>query len=272
MAVQTIGMAWATHVLPLHGVAAHGRVVLRKKLRRTNLLASLATLPRCLLGMEAGSGAHDWGRESRNLGHEVRLMSPHYVKPYRTGDKKTPNDAAASWEAVSRPHRRFVALKSVEPQDMQALHRLREPLVQDRTALVNHLRGVLAGDGGVMPPGLAQGAQALPRLLEAAEKGLTAFARAWCAARFARLRPLTAQLPADQHRVARLCPAQPGCHKLTQGEGGGPLGATALVAAGGDAHSCQRGRQLAAWLGFVPRQCSTGAQTRLLGMSQRGNR
>jgi transposase len=125
MTVQTIGIDLAKHVFQLHGVDAHGRVVLRKKLRRTNLLAFLADLPRCLIGMEAGSGAHYWGREIRKLGHEVRLMSPQYVKPYRTGDKTNPNDAAAICEAVSRPHMRFVAIKSIEQQDMQALHRLR---------------------------------------------------------------------------------------------------------------------------------------------------
>ena len=101
--------------------------------------------------MEAGSGAHYWGREIRTLGHEVRLMSPHDVKPYRTGDKNTPNDAAAICEAVSRPPMRFVAIKSDEQQDRQALHRIREQLVKDRTALVNQIRGLLAEYGGVMP-------------------------------------------------------------------------------------------------------------------------
>jgi transposase len=178
MAVQTIGLDLAKPVFHLHGVDAHGRVVLRKKLRRTHLFAGLANLPRWLIGMEAGSGAHDWGREIRKLGHEVRLMSPHAVKPSRTGDQNHPNDAAAICEAVSRQHLRCVALKSVEPQDMQALHRLRAPLVKDRTALVNQIRGVVAEYGVVIPQGIEQVSQALPRLLEDAENGLTAFARA----------------------------------------------------------------------------------------------
>jgi transposase len=272
MAVQTIGIDLATHVFQLHGVDAHGRVVLRKKLSRTNLLAFLANLPRCLIGMEAGSGAHYWGREIRQLGHEVRLMSPHYVKPSRPGDKTNPNDAAAICEAVSRPHMRFVAIKSVEQQDMQALHRIREQLVKDRTALVNHIRGVLAEYGVVIPQGIEQVGHALPRILEEAENGLTAFARVLFAELVARLRTLNAQRTDYQHRIERLCTSHPVCHKLTQVEGVGPLGATALIAAVGDAHSFKSGRHMAAWLGFVPRQCSTGAKTRLLGMSKRGNR
>jgi transposase len=268
MAVQTIGIDLATHVFQLHGVEAHGRLVLRRKLSRTNLCAFLANLPRCLIGLEAGSGAHAWGREIRKLGHEVRLMSPHDVMPSRTGDKHNPNGAAAICEAVSRPHLRFVAIKSVEPQDMPALHRIREHLVKARTAVVNHIRGLSAGYGVVMPQGIEQVGQTLPRMLEEAENGLTAFARALFAALVARLRTLHAQLTDDQHRLERLCTAQPVCHTLTPVEGGGPLGATALVAAVGEAHSLKSGRQMAAWLGFVPRQCSTGAKTRLLG----GNR
>ncbi len=249
MAVQTIGIDLAKHVFQLHGVDAHGRVVLRKKLSRTNLCAFLAHLPRCRIGMEAGNGAHYWGREIRKLGHEVRLMSPHYVKPYRTGDKNNPNDAAAICEAVSRPPMRFVAIKSVEQQDMQALHRIRAPLVQDRTALVNQIRGLLAEYGVVIPQSIEQVGQALPRILEDAEHGLTAFARALFAELYGRLRTLHDQITDYQHRIERLCTHHPVCQKLTQVEGVGPLGATALIAAVGDAHSFKSGRQMAAWLG-----------------------
>jgi transposase len=272
MAVQTIGIDLAKHVFQRHGVDAHGRVVLRKKLSRTNLLAFLANLPRCLIGMEAGSGAQYWGREIRKLGHEVRLMSPQYVKPYRTGDKTNPNDAAAICEAVSRPHMRFVAIKSIEQQDMQALHRIREQLVKDRTALVNQIRGLLAEYGIVIPQGIEKVGQTVPRILEDAENGLTAFARALFAELSARLRTLNEQITDYQQRIERLCTHHPVCQKLTHVEGVGPLGATALIAAVGDAHSFKSGRQMAAWLGLVPRQCSTGAKTRLLNMSKRGNR
>jgi transposase len=249
MAVQTIGIDLAKHVFQLHGVAAHGRVVLRKKLSRTHLLAFLAHLPRCLIGLEAGSGAHDWGRESRTRGHEVRLMSPHSVKPSRAGDKNTPNDAAAICEAVSRPPMRCVAIKSVAQQDRQAPHRVREPLVTARTAVGNHIRGVRAACGVVMPQGIAQVGQTLPGMPEEAEHGLAALARALCAELFARLRTLHAQRTDYQPRSERLCASQPVCHKLTRVEGVGPLGATALMAAGGDAHGFQSGRQMAAWLG-----------------------
>jgi len=222
--------------------------------------------------MEAGGGAHYWGREIRELGHEVCLMRPPYVKPYRTGDKHNPNDAAAICEAVSRPHMRFVAIKRIEQQDMQALHRIRAQWVKDRTALVNHIRGLLAEYGVVIPQGLEQVGQALPRILEDAENGLTAFARALFIELSARLWTLNEQITDDPRRIERLCTHHPVCQKLTQVEGVGPLGATALIAAVGEAHSFKGGRQMAAWLGVVPRQCSTGAKTRLLGMSKRGNR
>jgi transposase len=199
-------------------------------------------------------------------------MSPQYVKPYRTGDKNNPNDAAAICEAVSRPHMRFVAIKSIEQQDMQALHRIRKQLVKDRTALVNHIRGILAEYGFVIPQCIEKVGQALPRILENAEHGLTAFARELFAELSARLRTLNEQITDYQQRIERLCTHHPVCQKLTQGEGVGPLGATALIASVGDAHSFTSGRQMAAWLGLVPRQCSTGAKTRLLGMRKRGNR
>jgi transposase len=271
-AVQTIGIDLAKHILQLHGVDAHGRVVLRKKLSRTKLLAFLANLPRCLIGMEAGSGAHYWGREIRQVGHEVRLMSPQYVKPYRAGDKNNPNDAVAICEAVSRPHMRFVAIKSVTQQDMQALHRIREQLVKDRTALVNQIRGLLAEYGIVIPQGIQKVGQALPGIREDADNGLTVFVRELCADLAARLQTLNDHIADYQQKIERLCASHPVCQRLTQVEGVGPLGATALIAAVGDAHDFTGGRQMAAWLGLVPRQCSTGAKTRLLGMSKRGNR
>jgi transposase len=141
---QTRGSDVAKPVFPRHGVDAHGRVVLRKNLRRTHLCACLAPLPRCPIGRAAGSGAHDWGRASRNLGSEGRLLSPHEGQPSRPGDKTPPHEAAAICEAGSRPPMRGVALKRVEPQDLQTLQRLRAPLGKDRPALVNQRRGVWA--------------------------------------------------------------------------------------------------------------------------------
>ena len=167
---------------------------------------------------------------------------------------------------------RFVGIKSIEPQDMQALHRIREPLVKDRTALVNHIRGLLAEYGVVMPQGIKQVGQALPGMLEDAEHSLTAFARELFTELLARLRTLNEQITDYQQRIERLCAHHPVCQKLTQVEGVGPLGATALIAAVAGAHSFKSGRQMAAWLGLVPRQCSTGAKTRPLGMRKRGNR
>jgi transposase len=170
-------------------------------------------------------------------------MSPQAVKPDRTGDKTNPNEAAAICEAVSRPQLRFRALKSIKPQDMQALHRLRAPLVKDRMALVNHIRGLLAEDGVVISQGIAKVGQALPRILEDAENGLTAFAREVCAKLSARFRTLNEHSTDDQQRIERLCTHHPVGQKLIPVEGVGPLGATALIAAVGEAHRLKSGQE-----------------------------
>jgi transposase len=270
MQITTLGIDMAKHVFQLHGVDKHGHVVLTKRLSRAKVLPFMAQLPPCLIGMEASGGAHYWARELTKLGHTVKLMSPQFVRPYVQRQKNDANDAAGICEAVSRPHMRFVPIKSVEQQDIQALHRIRERQIKTRTALVNQIRGLLAEYGMVIPQGVAQVRQALPALLAAAENGLTWEARQWLEALAAEWRALDHGLEESERKIRRVFEQHEACQRLARVEGLGPLTATALVAAVGDATTFKNGRQLAAWLGLVPRQHSSGGKPTFLGISKGG--
>ena len=186
--------------------------------------------------------------------------------------KNDPNDAAGIWEAVGRPRMRGVPVQSVPQQDMQALHRIRERQIKARTALLNHIRGLLAEYGIVIPQRASQVRHTVPDILEDAKNGLTATAREWLQALAEELRALDQRIGATDQHIERLFAADEACQRLAQLAGIGPLTATALVAAVGDATDFKNGRQFAAWLGLVPRQHSTGGKTTLLGMTKRGNR
>ena len=170
MNITTIGIDLAKNTFSLHGVDAHGKVCWRKTVSRKKLLATLANLPPCLVGMEACSGAHYWAREIGKLGHAARIMAPKFVIPYRKGGKNDNNDAAAICEAVARPDMRFVPVKSPEQQAVLALHRIRQGLIQHRTALINQLRGLLSEFGLVMPKGRYQTHEHIPAILEDADR------------------------------------------------------------------------------------------------------
>jgi transposase len=267
----TLGIDSAKNVLQLHGVNGRGKIVLQKRLSRNKVLAFIAKLPACLIGMEASGGSHYWAREFTNLGPEVKLMAPQFVKPYIQGNKNDSHEAAAICEAVSRPRRRFVPIKSVAQQDMQALHRLRERPIKMRTALVNQIRGLWSEYGIVMPKGVPQVRHKVPFLLEDADNGLTGEAREWLQSLQAELPFVDEQIEATTERMKQMFAADEACQRLAALRGIGPLTATALVAAVGDARGFKNGRQLAAWLGLVPKQNSTGGKPTLLGISKRGN-
>jgi len=270
--VTTLGIDIAKNVVFVHGVDAHGHVVVTKRLARPKVLPFVAQLPPCLIGMEASGGAHYWAREFTQLGHTVKLMPPQFVKPYVQSQKNDPNDAAGICEAVERPRMRSVPVKSVPQQDMQALHRIRERQIKARTALLNQIRGLLMEYGIVIPQRASQVRHKVPYILEDAENGLTATAREWLQALAEELRALDQRIAATDQQIERLFVADEACQRLAQLAGIGPLTATALVAAVGDATDFKNGRQFAAWLGLVPRQHSTGGKTTLLGMTKRGNR
>jgi transposase len=244
----------------------------QKRVTRSKLRAMIAQLPACIIGMEACSSAQYWARELQQLGHTVKLISPQFVKPYVKGNKNDSRDAEAIGEAVSRPHRRFVPLKTVESQDMQAIHRLRSRLIKERTALVNQVRGLLAERGIIMAQGITRLRKQLPLIVEDEDNALTPVSREVMRELHEELVALDERVTRADRLVQRVFAQSAACQKLAQVEGIGPVVATALVAAVGNARQFANGRPLAAWLGLVPRQCSSGGKERLLGMSKRGDR
>ncbi len=272
MNVSTLGIDLAKAVFQLHGVNEHGRVTLTRRLSRKKLLPFLANPPPCLIGMEACGGAHYRAREMQKPGHEVKLIAPQFVKPYVRGNKTDGNDAAAICEAVSRPQMHFVPVNTLEQQDIQAMHRIREQLVKNRTALANQIRGLLHEYGVVMASGISRLRAPLPLILEDAENGLSDVARELIDELYQRLRTLDEQVAQSDRRIQQVFRQDERCQRPGRVEGIGALIATAFLAAVGDARVFHNGRQVSAWLGLVPEQHSSGGKTRLAGIGKRGDR
>lgn len=270
--VSRIGIDLGKNVFHLFGVNKAGKPVLRKKLKRKALLGYLANLPGCLIGMEACGGSHHWAREITELGHEVRLMAPQFVKPYVKGNKNDYNDAEGICEAVSRPTMRFVEIKNIEQQDIQALHRIRQSLVKSRTALSNQIRGLLAEYGIVVAKGLSRIRNEIPEILEDGENGLTMRFRSYLAQQLTTFRGLDDQIKEHSKEIEVICRENEASRRIQEIPGLGAQGATAIVAAFGNASHYSDGRQFAASLGLVPRQHSTGGKSVLLGISKRGDK
>ncbi len=271
MNITTMGLDLAKNVFQLHGVDGYGKVALRKQLKRAQVLAFFANLPPCLVGLEACAGAHYWARELIKLGHDARLISPQFVKPYVKGNKNDANDAEAICEAVSRPRMRFVPLKSIEQQDIQMLHRVRSGLVKERTAQANRLRGLLSEYGIVIGQGLAQLRKRLPEILDTADNGLTMVARQLFADLQQQLIALDKQVSSYGEKILVLHRSSSVSKTLGGVPGIGPITATALLASLGNGKAFDKARQVPAWLGLVPRQDSSGGKPRLLGISKRGD-
>ena len=271
MKVTTSGIDVAKSVFQVHGVDEHGTVVLRRQLRRSQLVLFFSKLESCLIGMEACASSHYWARKLMALGHTVRLMAPQFVKPYRKNDKNDGNDAEAICEAVQRPSMRFVPVKSPEQQAELALHRIRRRLMGKRTALINQLRGLLAEYGVVLPQGANHVRSKLPAVLDASGESLPPLAVELFRDLYEELVQLEQRIGGYERRVERLYRANPLCQRLGQVEGIGALTATAFVATVTNAAQFKNGRQCAAWLGLVPKQDSTGGKPRLLGISKRGD-
>lgn len=271
MKVTTMGLDLAKNIFSLHGVDERSNPVLRKTVRRAKLLECFAQLPPCKVGMEACSGAQHWARELRKLGHDPRIMAAEFVAPYRQGGKNDANDAEAICEAVARPKTRFVAIKSPEQQAVIAVHRLRQGLVEERTALANRLRGLLAEYGIVVGNGLDRLRHALPEILEDGENGVPGIAREVFADAGEQLRELDVRIAAYDRRIAALARNSEPAKRLMRIEGVGPVTATAVIASVGDGKVFRNGRQFAAWLGLTPRQHSTGGKQRLGAMTKHGD-
>jgi len=271
MNIKRIGIDIAKQVFQLHGVDHQEKPVLRKQLRRNQMLNYFAKLPSCLIGIEACSSSHYWARELQKQGHTVKLMAPQFVKPYVKGNKNDANDAEAICEAVARPNIRFVAIKTIEQQDIQIVHRIRSGLVQQRTAKVNQIRGFLAEYGIVVERRVEKLRKALPLILEDAENGLSFDFRTLLQSLQQDLITLDDRTSEMDRRIQQLANSNNTAKRLQQIPGIGPITATALVCAFGDGKKFKRGRDLAAWLGLTPRQHSSGGKDCLLGISKRGD-
>jgi transposase len=271
MNITRIGVDLAKNVFQVHGVNRQGEVVVRKQLRRAQMLTWFGKLSPCLIGMEACGSAHYWARELGKLGHDARLMPPQFVKPYVKRGKNDANDAEAICEAVSRPNMRFVAVKSAAQQTLQAEHRIRARQVRSRTALGNEIRGLLAEFGIIVPASLAALRRAMPEILEDGENGLPGEFRVLLAELAEELHHLDDRVKFYDARLQARAKDDERIQRLLAVEGIGPVVASALVAAVDDGKQFGKGRDLAAWLGLTPREHSSGGKQRLGGISKQGD-
>jgi transposase len=271
--IAVLGIDLGKNSCSVVGLDADGRVVLRRRLHRESVVKLAAGLPSCVMAMEACCGAHHLGRLLGELGHEVRLMSPEYVRPYVKAQKNDERDAEAIAEAATRPTMRFVEVKSAEQLDTQTLHRARDRLVAERTALMNQMRAVLLERGITFPQGRRKLEEGLHHLLEGDQASLlSSRMRALIEDMRAEWHELDRRISAFDEEFAALAHSDEAARRLATIPGIGVLNATALVAAIGTAATFARGRDLAAWLGLVPRQMTTGGKPKLLGISKRGNK
>ena len=269
MSIVILGIDLGKNSCSVAGLDASRRVVLRRRLRRQTIAGFTRQWRGCIVAMEACCGAHHLGRQLVAQGHEV---SPEYVRPYVKAHKNDDRDAEAIAEAATRPTMRFVAIKSEAQLDLQSLHRARERLVSERTALINHLRALLLERGIVVPQGRRKLEQALPGILADESSGLSARLRRLASDLREEWRALDERIAAFDAEFVSQARTDEAARRLATVPGIGSLTATALVAAVGNAKAFARGRDMAAWLGLVPRQMTTGGKPKLLGISKRGNR
>ena len=270
--VTTIGLDLAKSVFQVHGVDASGKTVIRRQLRRRQVLPVFKKLPACLVGIEACASAHHWAREISALGHEVRMMPARYVKPYVKRNKTDAADAEAICEAVTRPSMRFVPIKTTEQQAVLMEHRSRQLFVRQRTQLINALRAHLAEFGVVAGVG-RNGVERLVTVIEDdRDERVPASARACLLALRDQLASVKQQILAADRRLLACHRASEVSRRLDEIPGVGPLIATALVASIPDPHTFRSGRDLSAWIGLVPREDSTGGKHRPGHISKAGNR
>src|SRR5215470_10669618 len=271
-AVTTIGLDIAKSVFQLHGVDAHGNVLVRRQFKRRHVLAFFEKLPPCLVGLEACASSHHWSRELQALGHTVRLMPPAYVKPYVKRQGNDATDAEAICEAVTRPNMRFVPTKTAEQQGCLMLHRTRHLFIRQQTAVINAIRAHLAEFGVVAPVG-RKGVEELLRVATASsEERVPEVARACVGALGVQLRLLKAQILEFDRQIMAWHRSNETSKRLDEIPGVGPALATALVASVADPTAFRSGRNFSAWIGLVPKQHSSGGKDRLGGISKQGDR
>jgi transposase len=270
--VSTIGLDIAKSVFQVHGVDVAGAVVIRKRVSRARVLEYFSDLPPCLVGIEACPSAHHWGRELQALGHTVRLIPPSYVKAYLKRSKNDANDAAAICEAVTRPSMRFVPIKTKEQQAALMLHRTRQLLVRQRTMLSNALRGHLAELGIVSAKGRNGTAELLRIIADGADSRVSPAVRGILEVLARQYSAIGTEILSIDRSIMALHRGCEASRRLAEIPGIGPIVATALVAEIGDWKTFSSGRSLAAWIGLVPKQHSTGGKDRLGSITKQGNR
>ena len=271
MEIMRIGLDLAKNVFEVYGVDEQEQPALRKTLKRSQVMKFFAQLNPCIVGIESCGSAHHWARKLRSFGHEVRMMAPQFVAPYRKSDKNDHNDAEAICEAAGRPNMRFVPVKTEEQQAVLMVHRVRSLMVGERTSLVNQIRGLLSEFGIVLPQGRCHVRSQLPSILEDAENDLPAVAREVFANQYERLCELDSKIDEYDRKIEALATADEDAKRLMALEGIGPITATAIIASVGDITTFKNGRQFAAWLGLVPRQWSTGGRARHGRITKRGD-
>lgn len=271
MKITTVGIDLAKNVLQIHGADDNGKPLVRRQLKRNQVMTYFANLQPCLIGMEACGSAHHWARQLQSLGHEVRLISPQFVKPYVKTNKHDAADAEAICEAVTRPTMRFVPIKNVEQQAMLSLHRAREGFIGDRTATANRIRGLMSEFGLIIPQGIGHIRSKVPELIEDATNELPGMFRVLIDQLLEHLKWLDKQIDQIEDQINTWHRNNADSQRLAEIPGIGVIIATALIAMVGDARNFKNGRELAAWIGLVPRQHSTGGKQTLLGISKRGD-
>lgn len=271
MNITTVGVDLAKSVFQVHGVDERGKTVLRKQLKRSEMLCYFANLPPCLIGMEACGSAHYWARELTKLGHTVRLMAPQFVKAYVKTNKSDRNDAEAICEAVARPSMRYVPVKTAEQQAVLAQHRARQAFVTARTAQANAIRGLAAEFGIAIPKGIGHITERLPEIVEDGENSLPAMMRQLLQRLVDHFKTLDKQVGEIEREIKRWHRHNENSRKLEDIAGIGPITASAYAATLGDGKSFKNARQVPAWLGIVPRHEGTGGTVRLGRISKRGD-
>jgi transposase len=269
--ISVLGIDLAKNVFQLHGVDRQGKKVLGKRLTRAGLIEFVSNLKPCAIAIEACMGSHHWGRLFKEKGHSVKIMAPQFVKPYVKSNKNDRNDAAAIAEAATRPDMRFVGLKTINQQDILLLHRARELVIKQRIALANHIRGLLQEYGIVVPVGKAHMAK-LPELLDSNKDSLSDGTKAIFLEMFEQYKTFLDRSENYELKIKAHIKNDAKCQAIMEIEGVGPITASAIVATIGNAFVFKNGREVAAWLGLVPKQFSSGNKIRLGGISKRGDK
>ena len=261
----------AKNVFQLHGVDRKGRCVLVRRVRRELLMNLIAELDPCLIGIEACTGAFYWQRQFERHGHTVKIIAPQYVRPFVRRQKNDSNDAEAICTAVQQPNMRFVPKKTLEQQDIQALHRARQRLVNHRTALISQMRGLLLDRGIAIGVAATRARSMIPKVLNEPNEDLSSLTREIITSLYDFMLQIDARIRFFDKKIDAIFKANEACQRIAKIRGVGPKTATAMIAAIGDGSDFKNGRHLAAWLGLVPRQHSSGDRRVMLGISKRGS-